>query len=142
MKTIGLQSPGAQAFSPAGSGAQLWTGRVMSGLMAAFLLFDGITKIMRVPQVLEAQARLGYPDAAAVKLGVIVLLCTLFYVIPRTAILGALLLTAYLGGAVATQVRVSAPVFDTSFPIVFCALVWAGIFLRDVRLRQLIPFRS
>ena len=131
-----MQLTHTDTLPPAVSGARLWTGRVITGLMVAFLLFDGITKIMKVPQVLEAQTRLGYPQSAVVKIGIIVLLCTVLYVIPRTAVFGAMLLTAYLGGAVASQVRISAPAVDTSFPIIFCVLVWAALFLRDPRLRQ------
>jgi len=110
--------------------------------MLLFLLFDGVTKIMRVPQVLDAQTRLGYPAGLAPAIGIIVLLCTAVYAIPRTSIFGALLLTAYLGGAVASQVRIQAPAFDTSFPILFCILIWVPLFLREPRLRALIPFRS
>jgi len=120
----------------------LWSGRVLNGIMVLFLIFDGVTKIMKVPQVLDAQVRLGYPEHTAVLLGIIVLACTLVYVIPRTSILGAILLTGYLGGAVASQIRIGAPVFDTSFPFIFGVLVWAGIFLREPRLRALIPLRS
>ncbi len=120
----------------------LWTGRSMSALMVLFLIFDGVTKLLKVQQVLEAQTRLGYPESAAVKIGIIVLLCTLVYVIPRTSTLGALLLTAYLGGAVASQVRIGAPLFDTCFPVIFGVLIWAGVFLREPRLRALIPVRS
>ncbi len=120
----------------------LWSGRVLSGIVVLFLLFDGVTKIMKVQQVLDAQVRLGYPEHEAVLIGVIVLACTLVYVIPQTSILGAILLTGYLGGAVASQIRIGAPVFDTSFPFIFGVLVWAGIFLREPRLRALIPLRS
>lgn len=120
----------------------LWSGRILSALMVLFLLFDGVTKIMKVPQVLEAQARLGYPEHTAVLIGIIVLACTLVYVIPSTSILGAILLTGYLGGAVASQVRIGGPLFDAFFPGIFGVLVWAGIFLREPRLRALIPLRS
>ena len=119
----------------------LWAGRILSGLMVVFLIFDGVTKIMKVPQVLEAQTRLGYPANLAPVLGSIVLACTLVYVIPPVSILGAMLLTGYLGGAVASQLRIGAPVFDTCFPIIFGVLAWAGLYLRDDRLRALIPVR-
>lgn len=120
------------------SGLRVWTGRIISALMVLFLLFDGVTKLMKVPQVLEAQARLGYPANDAIGIGLTVLVCTLVYVIPRTSILGAILLTGYLGGAVASQVRISGPLFDTCFPIIFGVLIWAGLYLRDPRLRPLI----
>ena len=119
----------------------MWTGRVISALMVLFLIFDGVTKLMKVPQVLEAQTRLGYPGEVVPAIAVALLACTLFYVIPQTYILGAILLTGYLGGAVASQVRIRGPVFDTSFPVIFGVLIWAGIYLRDNRLRALIPVR-
>jgi hypothetical protein len=120
------------------SAPRLWTGRIISALMVLFLIFDGITKLIKVPQVLDAQARLGYPANDALGIGITVLVCTLVYVIPRTSILGAILLTGYLGGAVASQVRIGAPLFDTSFPIIFGVLIWAGLYLRDQRLRAII----
>jgi len=119
----------------------IWAGRILSGLMVAFLIFDGVTKILKVSQVLEAQTRLGYPANLAPVLGIIVLVCALVYVIPPVSVLGAILLTGYLGGAVASQLRIGAPIFDTCFPIIFGVLVWAGLYLRDDRLRALIPIR-
>jgi len=106
--------------------------------MVLFLLFDGVTKVLKVPQVLDAQTRLGYPSNDAVGIGITVLACTLVYVIPRTSIIGAILLTGYLGGAVASQVRIGAPLFDTCFPIIFGVLIWAGLYLRDQRLPAII----
>ncbi|HTW63870.1 MAG TPA: DoxX family protein [Bryobacteraceae bacterium] len=120
----------------------LWTSRTLSALVVLFLIFDGVTKILKVPQVIEATVRLGYPESAVVAIGIIVLACTLVYAIPHTSIFGAILLTAYLGGAVASQIRISAPAFDTSFPIIFCVLIWAPLFLREPRLRAIIPVRS
>jgi hypothetical protein len=120
------------------SAAGMWAGRILSGLMVLFLLFDGITKILKVPQVVEATTHLGYPVESAVTIGIIVLVYTLIHVIPRTSILGAILLTAYLGGAVASQLRIAAPLFDTCFPIFFGVLIWAGLYLRDPRLRALL----
>jgi len=124
------------------SAVRLWTGRIISALMVLFLLFDGVTKLMKVPQVLEAQARLGYPANDALGIGITVLACTLVYVIPRTSVLGAILLTGYLGGAVASQVRIGAPIFDTCFPIIFGVLIWAGLYLRNQQLPALIPLQS
>jgi hypothetical protein len=92
--------------------------------------------------VLDASAQLGYPVNTIAGTGIILLVCTVFYVIPQTSVLGAILLTAYLGGAVAIQLRAGNPMFETLFPIIFGALVWAGIFLREGRLRALIPLRS
>jgi hypothetical protein len=121
--------------------AMRWAGRILSGLMVAFLIFDGVTKLLKVSQVLEAQTRLGYPANLAPVLGSIVLVCTVVYVIPPVSVLGAILLTGYLGGAVASQLRIGAPMFDTCFPIIFGILVWAGLYLRDDRLRALVPVR-
>jgi hypothetical protein len=92
-----------------------------------FLLFDGITKVMKVKAVLDASAQLGYPVSTIVGIGITLLVCTAFYVVPQTSVLGAILLTAYLGGAVATQVRVGRPMFEMLFPIIFFGvLMWAG----------------
>jgi hypothetical protein len=135
-----MMQSGAQAV-PASKG-RLWTGRIISALVVLFLLFDGVTKVMRVKAVLDASAQLGYPVSTIVGIGITLLVCTAFYVIPQTSVLGAILLTAYLGGAVATQVRVGNPMFETLFPIIFGALLWAGIFLREGRLGALIPLRK
>jgi DoxX-like protein len=124
------------------SKARLWTGRIISALVVLFLLFDGITKILKVRAVIEASAQLGFPVSAIAAIGTILVLCTVLYVIPRTAVLGAILLTGYLGGAVAIQVRAGNPMFETLFPIIFGALAWTGIFLREPRLGALVPLRS
>ena len=120
---------------------RLWAGRIISALAVLFLLFDAITKLMKVAPVLEASARLGYPASLAVGIGSLLLACVVVYAIPGTSILGAILLTGYLGGAVAANVRVGDPLFETFFPVIFGVLIWAGIFLRDDRLRTLIPLR-
>jgi hypothetical protein len=135
-----MTQSGTQA-SPVSKG-RLWTGRIISALVVLFLLFDGITKLMKVKAVLDASAQLGYPVGTVAVIGITLLVCTAFYVIPQTSVLGAILLTAYLGGAVATQVRVGNPMFETLFPMIFGALIWAGIFLRENRLGALIPLRS
>lgn len=135
-----MMQSGAQAV-PVANG-RLWAGRIISALVVLFLVFDGVTKVMKVKAVLDASAQLGYPVSAIVGIGITLLVCTAFYVIPQTSVLGAILLTAYLGGAVATQVRVGNPMFETLFPIIFGALAWAGIFLREGRLGALIPLRS
>lgn len=114
----------------------------MSGLAILFLIFDGVTKATKVPAVLKASAQLEYPVGLIPLIGIILLVCTLLYAIPRTSILGALLLTGYLGGAVASQLRIGNPVFETVFPILFALLVWGGLYLRENRLRALIPFRT
>ena len=120
----------------------LWTGRVLSGLMALFFVFDGVAHLMKPASVVEAFARLGYPLSASVGIGILLLVCTAIYVTPKTWVLGAILLTGYLGGAVATQVRAGSSTFETVFPVIFGVLVWLGIYLRDARLRGLIPLRS
>jgi hypothetical protein len=117
-----------------------WTGWGMSGLMIAFLLFDGVSKLVLESHVVEATAQIGYPLDLIRPLGVICLACTILYAIPRTSILGAILLTAYLGGAVASKVRIEDPLFGSVlFGVYFGILVWGGLYLRDARLRALIP---
>jgi len=117
----------------------IWAGRVISALVAVFLLFDAIVKVVKLAPAVEGTAQLGYPVGVVVPLGLVLLTCTAVYVIPRTSVLGAILLTGYLGGATATQVRLEDPWF--LFPVGFGVLVWGGLFLRDDRLRALIPVR-
>jgi hypothetical protein len=115
-----------------------WPGRVISALVVAFIVFDGVLHILRPAAVVEAFAQLGYPLRVSVGLGVLELACTALYAIPRTAALGAMLLTAYLGGAVATQLRTGAGWFPTIFPVLVGILLWGGLALRDPRVRALI----
>jgi hypothetical protein len=124
------------------SKARLWAGRTISALVVLFLTFDGATKVMKVEAVLKASAELGVPESVVPGIGITLLACTVVYVIPQTAVLGAILLTGYLGGATATHVRVGGPVFPIVFAIGFGVLVWLGLFLRDDRLRALIPLRT
>jgi hypothetical protein len=124
------------------SKGRLWTGRIISALVVLFLLFDSITKVMKVRAVIEASAQLGYPANTIVTIGIILLACTVFYIIPQTAVLGVILLTGYLGGAVAANLRIGSAMFNTFFSIVFAGLAWTGIFLRESRLGALIPFRT
>jgi hypothetical protein len=121
------------------STATLWSARIMSGLPALFLLVDGSMKLVKPEPVVKATVELGYPESVIVPLGIVLLTCTVLYLIPRTAVLGAILLTGYLGGAVATHVRVAAVAFPIVFPIVIGVLLWGGLFLRDERLRALVP---
>ena len=121
---------------------RLWAGRILSALPALFLLLDGVMKLVKPVPVVEATVRLGYPESVILGLGIVLIACTVIYVIPRTSILGAILLTGYLGGATATHVRVGGPLFPILFPVVVSALVWGGLFLRDDRLRALIPLRT
>jgi len=120
------------------SNGRIWTGRILTALVVLFLIFDGVTKIIKERHVMAAAAELGFPDYTMPLIGAILLFCTLVYLIPRTAALGAVLLTGYLGGAVATQLRVANPVFETTFPVLFGILVWAGLFLRNPRLATLL----
>jgi len=123
------------------SKAMLWAGRITSALPVLFFLVDGVMKLVKPPIVVTSTVQLGYPESVILPVGIVLILCTLLYVIPRTSMLGAILLTGYLGGAVATHVRVGAGAFPIVFPIIFGVLVWGGVFLRDERIRALIPVR-
>jgi hypothetical protein len=124
------------------SKGRLWTGRIMSALPVLFLLVDAVGKLVKPAPVVEGTVQLGYPESVLLGLGIVLLTCTVLYVIPRTAILGAILLTGYLGGAVATHVRVGSPLFShILFPVYVAVLIWGGLYLRDERLRTLIPVR-
>jgi formate-dependent nitrite reductase membrane component NrfD len=120
----------------------LWIGRVLSALAILFLLFDGVMKLFKPALVVEATTRLGYPESSIIPIGVVLLVSTMLYAIPRTAVLGAILLTGYLGGAVATHVRVSGSLFEILFPVIMGVFVWGGLYLRDARLRRLIPLHQ
>ena len=117
----------------------IWAGRIVSALPALFLLMDGVMKLFKPAFVVEATVRLGYSENVIVPLGIVLTVCTILYVIPRTAVLGAILLTGYLGGAVATHVRFNEGVFPMVFPVIIGVLIWGGLWLRDDRLRALIP---
>lgn len=118
-------------------------GVAMSALAVLFLSFDGVIKLVKIDPVVEAMQRLGYPEATARPIGFVLLACVVIYVVPRTAALGAVLLTAYLGGAIATHVRVEDPLFShTLFPTYVAALVWAGLYLRNARVRGLAPWKK
>jgi hypothetical protein len=123
------------------SKGMLWTGRILSGLIALLFVFDGVGHLMKPAPVVEAFARLGYPLSASVGIGVLALICTAIYLIPRTSIFGAILMTGYLGGAVSTHVRAGSTLFETIFPVILGTLMWAGIYLRDAQLRKLLPVR-
>lgn len=123
------------------STGMLWTGRVLSGLMALFFVFDGVGHLMKPAPVVDAFTRLGYPLSASAGIGLLALICTALYVTPRTSVLGAILLTGYLGGAVSTHVRAGSSLFEVIFPVILGVLTWVGIFVRDAQLRELIPLR-
>lgn len=123
--------------APASRKALLWTGRVISALPSAMLLMSAAMKLSHAPQfVATFTSQLGYRESSLTSIGVLELACTALYVIPRTAFLGALLLTGYLGGAIATHVRIGEP-FAT--PLVLGVLVWLGLYLRESRLKALAP---
>jgi hypothetical protein len=120
----------------------LWSGRVMSAIPALFLLMDGVMKLVKPAVVVETTVQLGYPESVILGLGIVLLVCTGLYLVPRTSVLGAILLTGYLGGAVATHVRVGGPPFPVIFPVVVGALLWSGLVLRNPRLRALLPLEQ
>jgi hypothetical protein len=116
----------------------LWTGRIISALVILFLVADSVGKIVKLTPYLEGTVKVGYPASLVVPLGIVLLICTVVYAIPITSVLGAILLTGYLGGATATHVRVGQPFW---FPVMMGVLLWAALFLREERLRALIPLR-
>ena len=137
-----MQTATQLATEPVSKGA-LWTGRIISGLIVAFLLMDAVMKFVIPPAVVKGMADSGWPLHFSRPLGTILLTCLIIYVIPRTSVLGAILLTGYLGGAVASNMRLSLPLFTyTLFPIYFGVLIWGSLFLREPRLRQLIPLKK
>src|SRR5215216_2156840 len=119
-----------------------WAGWILSAFAIVFLAFDTVIKVLNLAPAVEATTQLGYPASLVVTIGLLELACLAVYVIPRTAVLGAILLTGYLGGAIATQVRAGSALFPVVFPMIVGALVWGGLFLREERLRALIPLRS
>jgi hypothetical protein len=116
----------------------LWAGRLLSWLPALFLLFDGVMKLVKPEPVVKATVELGFPESAIVPLGVVLILGTLLYLVPRTAVLGAILLTGYLGGAVAAHVRVGHGAFQVVFPAIVGAMLWGGLLVRFPRLRAVL----
>ena len=112
-----------------------WIGRIVSTLVALFMAFDSSIKLLELAPAVEATTLLGYPAHLVVVIGLIQLGCLATYVIPRTSLLGAILLTGYLGGAVASQVRAETPLFPIVFPLIMGALIWGGLLLRDAQLR-------
>jgi hypothetical protein len=118
---------------------KLWAGRIVSALVVAMLLSSGVMKLIKPAAVVEEFARLGYPESVIFAIGIIELVCAAVYVVPRSSILGAILVTGYLGGATATHVRIGDPFF---MPVVIGIAAWGGLFLRDGRLRALIPLQT
>lgn len=118
----------------------LWSGRIMSVLPVLLMLFSGVTKLMKPVPVVQGFAKFGYPESLILGLGILEILCCVVYLIPRTSILGAILLTGYLGGATATNVRVGDP--SSIVTVILGMLIWGGLYLRENRLRALIPLKS
>ena len=117
----------------------IWIGRILSALVVLLMAFSAVGKLFKPAAVIEGFQKLGYPDHAILPIGITELICAILYVIPQTSVLGAILVTAYLGGATATHVRVGEPFFS---PVIFGMVAWLGLFLRDLRLRALLPLRS
>ena len=125
--------------TPSISKGRLWTGRVIFYILMLFLLFDAITKIIRERHTIEASGKIGWPVETLQPLGVVLLICTILYAIPRTAVLGAVLLTAWLGGATAENLRTGFPIW---FSVIFGILVWLSLWLRDEHLNTHLPVRT
>jgi len=121
----------------------LWVGRILSGLAVLFLLFDATLKVLQLPVAMQGTRELGYPESVIFGLGIVQLVCLVAYLVPRTSVLGAVLWTGYLGGAIATHVRVGHPLFShILFPVYVAAFLWTGLWLRDERLRAVLPVRA
>jgi hypothetical protein len=118
----------------------LWIGRVMSALPVLLVLFGSVVKLMKTASVVEGFVRAGVPERLIIPVGIIELVCVIVYVIPQTAVLGAILMTGLLGGATITNLRIGDPTYP--MPVVLGMLAWGGLFLRDTRLRELIPIRK
>jgi hypothetical protein len=121
----------------------VWTGRILSGFIVLFMLFDAVIKLLMIQPVVDTFGEMGYPVKFAVPIGIIGIVCTVLYAIPRTALLGAVLMTGLLGGAIATHVRIESPLFShTLFGVYMGLIAWAGLYLREPRLRSLLSLRS
>jgi hypothetical protein len=118
-----------------------WIGQIMSALPVLFLILDAGIKVLQLAPAVEATTQLGYPASAVLGIGLLELVCLAIYIVPRTAVFGAILLTGYLGGALATQVRAGADLFPLVFPVMIGLLLWGGLYVRDDRLRALLPWR-
>lgn len=118
-----------------------WVGRIISGLALLFLAMDAVIKLLQLAPAVDATVQLGYPAQLVLALGVLELACIAIYALPQTSVLGAILLTGYLGGAIASHLRGGSDLFSIIFPLLLGALLWAGLFVRDRRLRALLPWR-
>ena len=124
------------------SRAQFWAGAIIAGLIVAFFIFDAVSKLLQVEAVTKASVQLGLPESTTPVIGILLLVCTLIYVIPKTSVLGAILLTGYLGGAIAIHVRAENGAFPIIFSLAFGVLVWVSLVLREPRLLKLILMRE
>src|SRR5262249_23940336 len=142
LRSVGLRTRGEitmdAAIATSDSKTMLWTGRILSALPALFLLLVGAMKLVKPEFGVKATVELGYPESVIPVLGMVLVACTVVYLIPQIAVLGAILLTGYLGGAVATHVRFGNELFPIIFPVIVGALLWGGPCLRDQRLRSII----
>ena len=138
--TTSAQSPTSSALPSRG---RLWAGRILTALPALFLLLDGVGKLLKPEEVVKGTVALGYPESTIFGIGIAQLVSLAFYLLPRTSVFGAVLLTGYLGGAVATHVRIGNPVFShVLFPVYAALMVWGGLWLRESRLREIFPLRK
>ena len=120
----------------------IWIGRILSALAILFLSFDTIVKVLRLPVAIEGTTQLGYPESTVFVIGIIQLVCLVLYMIPQTSVFGAILFTGYLGGAIATHLRIGSPLFThILFPIYVAVLIWGGLYAREPRLRAMVPIR-
>jgi hypothetical protein len=125
------------------SGTGRVAGHILTGLVALFLAFDTVIKILRLPPAIQGTTGLGYPADAVLGIGIIELVCLGLFLVPRTTVLGAIMLTGYLGGAIATHVRAGSPLMShTLFPMYLALALWGGLYLREMRLRALVPCRA
>jgi DoxX-like protein len=122
---------------------RLWTGRTLTALAVLFLIFDAAVKLLRLAPAIEATTALGFTASVLVPLGTLEVLCLAVYLVPRTSVLGAILWTGYLGGAVSAQLRAGNPLFsNVLFPVYIAVLLWGGLWLRNARLRALVPLAA
>jgi DoxX-like family len=140
--TASSGSPATTVASAPVSRAQRWTGLGLTAFIGLFLVFDCAIKLLQLASATQGTVELGYPASSVFFLGVVELVCLVAYLIPRTSVLGAVLLTGYLGGAIATHVRIGNPLFThVLFPVYVAAFIWGGLYLRDRGLRAFLPFR-
>ena len=124
------------------SKSALWAARIIGALAVLFILMDGVMKLFAPPPVVEATTALGWPEHLILTLGILELVCLALYLFPATSVLGAIVMTGYLSGAVATHLRISSPLFSVVFPVLLALMLWGALYLSDARVRALIPLRG